>query len=156
MKIPQFILDRIKTKNTSLGDNQALPPEEDYAFEYKIVKEFFALTLQEMKQTFPNVDLTNVDLASFSSHKLFAPKGAGVLMKKSNIKLTPLFYGGGQEFNLRSGTSNWPTNISMARALRLLMNSKDKVYDHVTKLWNRLYDGLKDIDVIHINSPKRL
>jgi len=101
-----------------------------------------------------DVPLRNVDLASFSSHKLFAPKGAGVLVKKNNIKLTPLFYGGGQEFNYRSGTSNWPTNISMARALRLMLNYKNRNYDHVLKLWNILYEELKDIDVIHINSKK--
>lgn len=101
-----------------------------------------------------DVDLTYVDLASFSSHKLFAPKGSGVLVKKNNVKLTPLFYGGGQEFNYRSGTSNWPSNVSMAKALRLLMESKDINFNYVNKLWDKLYNNLKDIDVIHINSSK--
>lgn len=100
-----------------------------------------------------DVDLTNVDLASFSSHKLFAPKGSGVLVKKQHIKLTPLFFGGGQEFNYRSGTSNWPTNVSMAKALRLILNEKEKVYEHVKKLWDKLYNNLKDESSIHINSP---
>ena len=100
-----------------------------------------------------DVDLSNVDLASFSSHKLFAPKGSGVLVRKQNIKLTPLFYGGGQENNYRSGTSNWPTIVSMAKALRLILNEKEKAYIHVTKLWSKLFENLNDEELIHINSP---
>ena len=100
------------------------------------------------------VDLSNIDLASFSSHKLFAPKGSGVLVKKANIKLTPLFYGGGQESNYRSGTSNWQTSVSMAKALRLCLLDLDSSINYVSKLWNKLYEGFKDIDLIHINSFK--
>lgn len=100
------------------------------------------------------VDLKNIDLASFSSHKLFAPKGSGVLVKKSNIKLTPLFYGGGQESNFRSGTSNWPLSVSFAKALRLILSNLESNYRHVEKLWNKLYEGLIDNEYIHINSSK--
>jgi len=101
-----------------------------------------------------DVDLSNVDLASFSSHKLFAPKGSGVLVKKSNVKITPLFYGGGQEFNYRSGTSNWPCNVSMAKALRLMLKDKDNNYNYVKKLWDKLYNNLVNEENIHINSSK--
>ena len=61
MRLPKFIEERIKTKNTSLGDNLALPPEEDYVFEYKMVKEFFSTTLQEMSKTFPNIDIRDTN-----------------------------------------------------------------------------------------------
>ncbi len=100
------------------------------------------------------VDLTNIDLASFSSHKLFAPKGSGVLVKKEKIKLTPLIYGGGQEFNYRSGTSNWLVNVSFAKALRLALSKEQENYFQVSKLWDKLYEGFKDIELIHINSKK--
>ena len=62
-----------------------------------IVHKYDALFHSDITQSIGKikVDLSNIDLASFSSHKLFAPKGSGVLVKKSNIKLTPLFYGGG-------------------------------------------------------------
>lgn len=99
-----------------------------------------------------DVDLSCVDLASFSGHKLFAPKGSGVLIKKQNIKITPLFYGGGQEFNYRSGTSNWLTCVSMAKALRIILNDKKETFNHVKKLWDKLYNNLKDEKLIHINS----
>lgn len=57
MRLPKFIEERIKSKNTSLGDNLALPPEEDYVFEYKVVKEFFDNTLEEMSKTFLDLDI---------------------------------------------------------------------------------------------------
>ena len=121
-----------------------------------IVHKYDALFHSDITQSIGKikVDLSNIDLASFSSHKLFAPKGSGVLVKKSNIKLTPLFYGGGQESNYRSGTSNWPTNVSMAKALRLCLNELDNTYNYVSKLWNKLYEGFKDESLIHINSNK--
>ena len=55
-----------------------------------------------------NVDFQNngPDTASFSSHKLYGPKGVGALYIKRGIKLHPLLYGGGQELTLRSGTEN--------------------------------------------------
>lgn len=41
MKLPKFLFDRLKVHNTSLGDNEAFPPEEDYPFDYKIIKKRF-------------------------------------------------------------------------------------------------------------------
>ena len=122
----------------------------------KLSHKYGALFHSDITQSIGKIkcNLENVDLASFSSHKLFAPKGSGVLVKKTNVKLTPLFYGGGQESNYRSGTSNWPLSVSFAKALRLSLQSLDKNYDYVTKLWNKLYEGLNNIDVIHINSSK--
>ena len=121
-----------------------------------VVHKYDALFHSDITQSIGKikVDLSNIDLASFSSHKLFAPKGSGVLVKKSNVKLTPLFYEGGQESNYRSGISNWPTNVSMAKALRLCLSDLYNTYNYVLKLWNKLYEGLKDNELIHINSNK--
>jgi len=149
LKIPSVLVTVMHVNNEVVSINDINRIE-------KLGHKYNTIFHSDITQSIGKIDvpLRNVDLASFSSHKLFAPKGAGVLVKKNNIKLTPLFYGGGQEFNYRSGTSNWPTNISMARALRLMLNYKNRNYDHVLKLWNILYEELKDIDVIHINSKK--
>ena len=48
----------------------------------------------------------NIDLYSVSAHKINALKGTGALIKRKNLALTPLIYGGGQEYGLRSGTEN--------------------------------------------------
>lgn len=59
----------------------------------------------------------NADLLSISGHKFGGPKGIGVLMKKSHIFLEPLLHGGGQEFGVRSGTSNVAAAVGLAAAL---------------------------------------
>lgn len=64
-------------------------------------------------------DLQNIDLATFSGHKFFAPKTIGLLYKKENITLQPLFYGGQQEYGLRPGTMNAPLIAATAKAMRL-------------------------------------
>ena len=122
----------------------------------KLCHKYGAIYHSDITQSIGKIDcdLSNVDLASFSSHKLFAQKGSGVLVKKQNIKITPLFYGGGQENNLRAGTSNYPNCVSMAKALRLLMEKKKENYIYIDKLWNKLYEGLKDNELIFINSKK--
>ena len=58
------------------------------------------------------IDLSNVDLASFSSHKFYGMKGIGVLVKKEGIELEPLIHGGKSTTNYRSGTPALPLIIS--------------------------------------------
>jgi len=65
------------------------------------------------------VDLTYVDLATFSGHKFYAPKSIGLLYKSDKISLTPLFYGGPQQGGMRPGTENPTLVAAMAKAMRL-------------------------------------
>lgn len=65
-----------------------------------------------------NLNLKNVDLASFSAHKFGGLKQNGFLYKKENIDLKPIIVGGGQENGLRAGTENVFGNILMAKALK--------------------------------------
>ena len=62
MKLPKFIIDRIKAKNTSLGDNLALPPEEDYAFEYVLIKKHFNEICGAFVQHFHDMDINQLDV----------------------------------------------------------------------------------------------
>ncbi len=61
-----------------------------------------------------------VSAMAFSGHKFHAPKGTGFIFKRSGFKITPLFYGGSQEFNLRPGTENLIGIIGLAKAIELL------------------------------------
>lgn len=61
MNLPKFIIDKIKAKNTSLGDNLALPPEEDYAFEYILIKKRFNELCGMFTQHFHNLDINQTD-----------------------------------------------------------------------------------------------
>ena len=71
-----------------------------------------------------NVDVEEdfIDMLCFSGHKLNGPKGIGVLYKKSNIVLTALIHGGGQENSLRGGTYNTPLIVGIGKACDIALN----------------------------------
>lgn len=102
------------------------------------------------------VDLSIVDYASFSAHKIYGLKGSGLLYKKESASLVPLINGGQQEGHLRGGTSNTATHTMFAKTLRLaLENSKEK-YDHVMKLNQYVRSELEKEEDIVINTPMHI
>ena len=99
-----------------------------------------------------NIDMTNVDLISFSAHKFYGIKGIGVLIKNKKIELTPLIHGGKSNSKYRSGTPCTPLIISISKALRLALNNLDKKYNNVKALNNYLKAQLSKLDKVIINS----
>lgn len=96
-----------------------------------------------------DVDMKNIDMASFSAHKIHGLKGSGVLLKKEFVELSPIISGGQQEYGIRGGTSNALANIVLAKTLRIASENKDKYHDYLIELHDRLIDGLKDIVTIN-------
>ena len=69
-----------------------------------------------------DVQKMNIDLMSFSSHKIYGPKGIGALYVRSlspRVKIDSIVYGGGQERNIRSGTLNVPGIVGFAKAIEI-------------------------------------
>lgn len=97
--------------------------------------------------------LDDIDLASFSAHKIFGLKGSGLLYKKHNTSLVPLINGGQQEFGLRGGTSNAASEIAFAKTMRLALEAREEHYAYVTKLNRYLRSELLKRPDIVINSP---
>jgi len=75
-----------------------------------------------------DVKKLGVDLLTFNGHKIYGPKGVGVLYIRNRVKLEPLITGGGHEFGLRSGTENVPVIVGLGEAVRRV-HSNDKVLD---------------------------
>lgn len=73
-----------------------------------------------------NVETLNVDLMTLNGSKIYGPKDAGILYKRSSVSLDPLFHGGHQEFGFRSGTENVAGIVGFAEALRLSCLEKKK------------------------------
>ena len=76
-----------------------------------------------------DVEKMNIDLMSFSSHKIYGPKGIGALYVRSmkpRVKLNSLLYGGGQERNIRSGTLNVPGIIGFAKAVEIAVEKMEE------------------------------
>lgn len=100
------------------------------------------------KRTF---DLKDVDLASFSAHKIYAPKGIGMLYKKNEINLNPMIFGTTENCPLRGGTPALPLIVAFSKAIRISYDNLDKNIKKTEKLKNTLLKGLKEFD-IKINS----
>lgn len=82
--------------------------------------------------------LQNVDLLSFSGHKLHAPKGVGALYIRRGTPVRPLLIGGHQEQGRRAGTENVPYIIGLARAVELAMEHAEEEQTRVRVLRDRL------------------
>ncbi len=98
------------------------------------------------------VSLKYVDLYSFSAHKFFGLKGIGCLIKKNNIELEPLIFGGKSQTNYRSGTPALPLIVSCSKALRLILTDFEEKYRHVETLSCLLKKELEKIDGVILNS----
>lgn len=95
------------------------------------------------------LDLSIVDFASFSAHKLGGFKGTGFIYKKKGTNLIPLIHGGQQEFNQRAGTSNAPYQILLPNIVEKALNENGK---KIVELNALLKNGLKEIEGVKINS----
>lgn len=98
------------------------------------------------------VNLENIDLASFSAHKIFGIKGIGGLIKKEKINLIPLIHGGKSTTIYRSGTPAVALIASLSKAMRLAYQNIEDNYKYVEKLNNKLRNELGKYSTIHINS----
>jgi len=102
-----------------------------------------------------NVNLENIDLASFSAHKIYGLKGVGCLIKKENVSLIPLIHGGKSTTDYRSGTPAHPLIVSISKALRIANMDINKKYDYVNKLNGYIKDNLKKYNGVVINSNNK-
>lgn len=96
-------------------------------------------------------DALGVDLLSISAHKLYGPKGVGVLYVREGVPVQPLIYGGGQEFGRRSGTENVPGTVGLATALELAVRERSRVAPRVAALRDRLEADCKRLEDVRIN-----
>lgn len=101
-----------------------------------------------------SIDLKNIDLYTLSGHKIGAPKGIGILIKKEHIDLLPLIYGGNQENGLRSGTTNVSGVLSLTEAIKIAVEEQEKNYKMIKNLHEYTVSKLKDIADLHMNSPE--
>lgn len=89
-------------------------------------------------QSFGKIDFSikdlGIDTFSFSSHKIYGPKGVGGLYINRNLSLTPIVFGGNQERGIRSGTENVPGIIAFAKAVEIMNENKENEQKHVSEL----------------------
>ena len=99
------------------------------------------------------IPLNNIDMFSFTGHKIHGLLGSGALIKDKRIILEAINHGGGQENNNRSGTNTLALSASLAKALRLALSKQKEHYQKVANLRDYLISYLKDNpDLYHLNS----
>ena len=99
-----------------------------------------------------NVQDIGVNLLSLSAHKIYAPKGIGVLYIRRGIRLANLVHGGSHERNRRAGSENVPAIVGLGVAAELANKDTERYALHLNKVTQRLRDGLDaNIDRLHYN-----
>ncbi len=105
-----------------------------------------------------DVEQLQVDLLSFSAHKVYGPKGVGglyVRRRNPQVRLTAQIDGGGQEGGRRSGTLNVPGIVGFATALKLCLEEMEAESARLAELRGRLFKGLTDaIEQVTLNGPE--
>lgn len=91
------------------------------------------------------INLDNIDLASFSGHKIYAPKGIGGLIKKNTVKISPLIHGGKSTTVYRSGTPQNELIAALGKAFEILMPNVKNNYKYITDLNDYLRKSLSDV-----------
>ncbi len=97
------------------------------------------------------VDALGVDCLSLSGHKIYGPKGVGVLYVRRGTLINPLLIGGGHERGMRSGTENVAGIVGLGEAIKKIQDARKKI-QIIKKLRNKLITGvLKEIPDSQLN-----
>ena len=100
-----------------------------------------------------NLAVSDVDLASISGHKIYGPKGIGLLYKNKNVVLTPVIYGS-EDGNLNPGTPALPLIVAFSKSLRLALKDLAKKEETVRKYNEKIIAHLVKYPNIKINTSK--
>lgn len=94
-----------------------------------------------------NVSELDLDLATFSAHKAYGPKGIGCLYvrQRPKVRIKPIILGGGQEGGLRSGTLPVPLCVGFGTAAKIAIEQTDQDMKRIAKLTDMLFHGIRKI-----------
>ncbi len=147
----QTILISVMHVNNEIGVIQDIGAIGEIARERKII--FHVDAAQSAGKVEIDMEKLKVDLMSFSGHKIYGPKGIGVLYvrRKPRVRLEAQMHGGGHERGLRSGTLATHQIVGMGEAFRIAKEEMPTEIERIRMLRDRLYDGLKDIEEVYVN-----
>ncbi len=152
-------VEKAITKNTILVSimhaNNEIGTIEPIAEIGKICKKHKILFHTDAVQSFGklpiNVKKMNINLLSASSHKIYGPKGVGMLYVNRKVNIEPILHGGGHEYKLRSGTENVAGIIGFAKAVELATKEMKKEGERQIKLRNKLIKEISKIKDSYLN-----
>jgi cysteine desulfurase len=134
------ILVTIMHANNEIGTIQPLKQLIRIAHEKGVF--FHTDAVQSVGKIPLDVKDLDLDMLSFSSHKIYGPKGIGVFYKKHKVKIDPVIFGGGHERGLRSGTENVPGIIGLGKAAELAAAEMDEGEKRIRPMRDRLQEAI--------------
>jgi cysteine desulfurase len=152
---PSTILVAIMTANNETGVLQDIAQIGSICQQHNIL--FFTDATQAFGKIPLDVVANNIDLLSFSGHKIYGPKGIGGLYIKKGIKPSLQMHGGGHEFGFRSGTLNVPAIVGMGAAAALAQKLMEHDRQNLEAVRNEFEDTLireNKIKVNGFNAPR--
>jgi cysteine desulfurase len=152
---PDTILVSVMLANNEIG---AIQPLAEIG---RLCKERGVILHSDATQAVGKIDVDvvqlQVDLMSFSAHKIYGPKGVGALYVRKTaprVKLESQIDGGGQESSTRSGTLNVAGIVGFAKALELCMLDLPGEQTRLRAMRNRLFDGISaELPGVLLNGP---
>jgi len=147
------ILISVMYANNEIGTIQPIKEIGKIAKEHGIV--FHTDAVQAFGHIRLNVDELNIDMLSASGHKIYGPKGIGIMYLRKNLRIEPLIHGGAQERNKRAGTHNVPGIVGMASAVKLADSRLEKNASHESALRDYLIARvMEEIPYTRLNGDK--
>lgn len=150
------VLVSIMFANNEIGTIQPIAQIGKIAHEHGVI--FHTDAAQAVGHVPVDVEKMNIDLLSFSAHKIYGPKGIGglyVRRRNPRVKLAPVIYGGGHELGLRSGTLNVPGIVGMGKAYEIA--SKEMIAEaQKYRSWLKmtLEQFQQQLDGVELNGPE--
>ena len=136
------ILISIMHANNEIGTIEPIAEIGEIAREKEIY--FHTDAVQTLGHIPINVSELNVDLLSASGHKLYGPKGVGILYLRKGVRMHPFMHGGDQEQNRRASTHNVPGIVGFGKAVELAKEEMAIEIEQLTVLRDKLIKGILD------------
>ena len=148
---PDTVLISVMFVNNEIGVIQDVAAIGNLCREKNII--FHVDAAQAIGKVDFSLNKLNIDLMSFSAHKAYGPKGIGALYvrRRPRVRLMPLIHGGGHERGFRSGTLPTHQIVGMGEAFAIAKAELAEELPRLTKLRNKLLNGLKSIEETYIN-----
>jgi len=149
------ILITIMYGNNEIGVIQ--PVREISAIARKHGVLFFTDATQAVGKVPVDVNADGIDLMAFSGHKMYGPKGVGVLYvrrKNPRVKVTAQMDGGGHERGMRSGTLNVPGIVGLGKACELCMHEMESEAKRLSAMRDRLENALMQLEEAYVNGNR--
>lgn len=125
----------------------------------KLVKKYPKVKLhvdvvQGICKIVPNFDFNDIDLLSLSGHKIYAPKGIGLLAVRENVELTSRLYGASNQYKIKPGTLDLALVVALCKAVKIFTPQVEEHFIYVQALNKQLREKVSKFKNIIINSPE--